>query len=379
MSIRAQVESIRYDARMMARIPCFTDEDVRRGTAFRRGAFQLERKSYSYGVSHWVTPKRTRSYPYGRIYDTIPAARRVTIIPVCKDEGFDGDRDFIQWDSVSLMSLLGVYVVLAYYTDAKKSPRYADKITAQRFDTSYVLARLDELDTYHSDALHWNLSELYDRLPGIADLAASSYDNMAARLGVRMHDSASLRARVDQLRRDVTEFRDASRHGSMRAQERETQTVQPKEVTTGEKAKLTLHNYIGGEYRQTVDECRIAADRLFLIEKKHSRTARLPHMGDLKDGLVKMMLWTNLADVRLSGTRYVPSPVIGLTSSKVAGSFSSRGDDAALRAFTSANGFSSTEAQTLRDIVDEGTRNRFSVVIAGAHDETSTTDFALGR
>src|SRR3990167_3862298 len=42
--------------------------------------------------SKWVTPKRTRSYPFARIYDTYHhGGKVVTIIPVIKDEGA-GDR-----------------------------------------------------------------------------------------------------------------------------------------------------------------------------------------------------------------------------------------------------------------------------------------------
>jgi len=64
-------------------------------------------------VSLWVSPKRTRSYPYARIYDTLRfVGKKITIIPVIKDEGLEGDRDFIQWDTISLMSLLGIYIII---------------------------------------------------------------------------------------------------------------------------------------------------------------------------------------------------------------------------------------------------------------------------
>jgi hypothetical protein len=74
------------------------------------GSFILEiDKENRIAVSRWVSPKRTRSYPYARIYDTLSfSGRKVTIIPIIKDEGKDGDRDFLPWDTISLMSLLGV-------------------------------------------------------------------------------------------------------------------------------------------------------------------------------------------------------------------------------------------------------------------------------
>ncbi len=41
--------------------------------------------------SQWVSPKRTRSYPFARIYNTYNSSKVLTIIPVIKDEGKDGD------------------------------------------------------------------------------------------------------------------------------------------------------------------------------------------------------------------------------------------------------------------------------------------------
>lgn len=97
-------------------------------------------------VSWWVSAKRTRSYPYARVYNTLGySGKRVTIIPIFKDEGIDGDRDFLQWDTISLMSLLGVNVIIAYYESASKSKRYENKITKQRFDIEYVKSQILKL------------------------------------------------------------------------------------------------------------------------------------------------------------------------------------------------------------------------------------------
>lgn len=45
----------------------------------------------SIALSKWVSPKRTRSYPYSRVYDTFDcgASKVATIIPLIKDEGRD--------------------------------------------------------------------------------------------------------------------------------------------------------------------------------------------------------------------------------------------------------------------------------------------------
>lgn len=73
--------------------------------------------------SKWVSPKQTRSYPFTRIYNTYNLSKTLTIIPVIKDKGKDGDRDRIQYSTISWMNLLNVYIVLAYYETAEKSTK----------------------------------------------------------------------------------------------------------------------------------------------------------------------------------------------------------------------------------------------------------------
>lgn len=111
----------------------------------------VRNKNHSFAVSKWVSPKRTRSYPYERIYNTLHFSKKITVIPVVKDEGINGDRDFIQWDTVSLMSLLDAFIIFAYYYKAKST---GVKITQQQFDNEYIKEKIQEIQTYHSSALH---------------------------------------------------------------------------------------------------------------------------------------------------------------------------------------------------------------------------------
>jgi Mg-chelatase subunit ChlD len=68
------------------------------------GAFLLANDKEKIAVSRWISPKRTRSYPYERVYDTLAFdGKRVAVIPVVKDEGLGGERDFLQWDTISLL------------------------------------------------------------------------------------------------------------------------------------------------------------------------------------------------------------------------------------------------------------------------------------
>jgi hypothetical protein len=53
------------------------------------------------GYTKWVSPKRTRTYPFERLYNIYNAPMRLTVIPILKDEGLDGDLDRIQYSTIS--------------------------------------------------------------------------------------------------------------------------------------------------------------------------------------------------------------------------------------------------------------------------------------
>ena len=52
----------------------------------------------------------------------------------------------------------------------------------------------------------------------------------------------------------------------------------------------------------TVDEIKLA-ETLSLIEGKHSVNAILPSKSDIKDGLLKMILYCNLSDTKVNGKK----------------------------------------------------------------------------
>lgn len=117
------------------------------------------------GYSKWVSPKRTRSYPFERIYNTYNASKILTVIPIIKDEGADGDIDKIGWMTFLWMNLLNIYIVLAYYESAEKNSSkkqgHRQKLTRQKFNSDFVNMQIAEIMTYKQSALHWN-KNLFD-------------------------------------------------------------------------------------------------------------------------------------------------------------------------------------------------------------------------
>jgi len=293
MAVYAEIKGIKYTLFLCKSLQAY---DIRNlSSAFDKdAAFLLNfSKDKQIAVSWWVSAKRTRSYPYARVYDTLNfQGKKVTIIPIFKDEGKEGDRDFLQWDTISLMSLLGVYTIISYYDYADKSSSYEHKITNQRFALNHLQLEFTNLLSYRSDALHWNLSQI-DRVGEIGQKALDSYARISKKLGVEMHSNKSAEQRIRELLKGKSNFMNLSRVLAKKAQNRESITIQPKEKLSGIKATLTIKNYLGGYYYFTSDEVMTDKQTIYLIEGKHTKTDSLPSLGDIKDGLLKMILFTN--------------------------------------------------------------------------------------
>jgi hypothetical protein len=321
----------------------------------------------SFAVSKWVSPKRTRSYPYERVYNTLNISKKITIIPIIKDEGADGDRDFLQWDTVSLMSLLDVFVIFAYYDNAIKNSNYENKITDFQFDNKYIISKIKEIEQYHSSALHWNLNELKINLHNIIDKAKTCYAEIEKQTGVSLHNFSGLDNFKAKIGKEVDTFMQFSREKAKEAQAREIVTTQPKEsLSTLTKAKITITNYLGGQYFFTVDEVEIKDDTVYLIEGKHSKNAILPSIGDIKDGLLKMILYSNLCEVEVDGVPMKSRAVLKLTSAKLKGKITEKSYGSQRANFIFENNLQAEKQVLISELFNEAEENGFGVRIGGA-------------
>jgi VWFA-related protein len=327
------------------------------------GAFLLNKGAEKIAVSRWISPKRTRSYPYERVYDTLAfAGKKVAVIPVIKDEGLGGDRDFLQWDTISLLSLLDVHVVLAYYDAAEKNPRRADQITAQKFDNNYVAARLAEVFDFSGTPREWNERET-KQLKFVFEKAKAAYQKISKETNTYLHDESALNELI-KFAETPQKFIEFSRAKSQKAQTREFQTDQPKEaLSTDTKARVTITNALFGRYFFTCDETRVAGKTVYLIEAKHSRRAKFPSKNDIKDGLVKMMLYTNLKNGKLGAKSADFKAQIRLTSAQIKGSVNSDLKPEDIEKFFAENSFSVSDKNFFIKLFQEARENDFTVIL----------------
>lgn len=315
-NITAKIKDIKYTPTLCRELQIYNFRDLDKAL-LKEATFLLNIDDINkFAISWWVSPKRTRSYPYARVYDSLSfAGKRVTIIPFVKDEGQDGDRDFLQWDTVSLMSLLGVYVIIAYYSKASLSSKNNNKITKQKFNIDYLENEIRNLLYYQSDALHWNLMQI-DKIAIIGGKALESYLKISQELGVKMHSQETAEKRIADLTKGKDKFMELSRNLAKMAQKRESVTAQPKESLEGTKGIITITNYLGGKYFLTCDEVKFLGKNVYLIEAKHTKENKLPSLADIKDGLLKMILFANLEDVEIGNKKFTPIPVLKLTTAE---------------------------------------------------------------
>lgn len=164
--------------------------------------------------------------------------------------------------------------------------------------------------------------------------------------------------------KDVSNFMAFSRQKAKQAQATELLTQQPKEsLSTLSKSKITISNYLGGKYYFTVDEINIKNKEIELIEAKHSKNSILPSKGDIKDGLIKMLLYSNLEDVFFNQKKVNTIAILKLTSSKLKGNINSLSKQKEKDFFLKENNFSINQAKLLKDLFQEAKENSFTVKV----------------
>jgi len=211
------------------------------------------------------------------------------------------------------MSLLGVYVIISYYSKAEINENYSNKITNQRFNIRQLNVNFRKLLSYQSDALHWNLSQI-DIIANTAKKALNSYKKLSNDLQVKMHSEDSPQKRINELLKGKENFLMISRELAKNAQYRESQTIQPKEKIEFDKGIITIKNYLGGYYYLTIEEAKFKDNVLQIIEAKHTKSGDLLSIDDIKDGIVKMILFSNLEEVKINDQLVNFIPILKLTS-----------------------------------------------------------------
>jgi hypothetical protein len=333
--------------------------DVNQANAF--GLIKTSTTEIAY--SKWVSPKRTRSYPFARIYNTYNSSKVITIIPVLKDEGKDGDRDKIQYSTISWMNLLNVYIVLAYYETAEKSQKKGqenkNKLTSQKFNNEFVKAQIQEILRYRQSALHWNKSLFEERFTKIFQQALNCYDSISKRTGVSIHSRQGMDTYLKTITEKFEEFKNISLKGSQNASKREALTSHKLEyLVDGLKATFSIENYLGGVYYLTPDEIFHENNIYIIQESKNASKGYLPSLDDIKDGLFKLILFSNLDSLTLDEQPVSFITKLKLTGKNVLNSIVLPDQSEQLEVFLQNNNFKKSQKHLINNLALESKNNK---------------------
>jgi hypothetical protein len=316
------IENVKYKAYLTQNLPILDITNFNINNCESSGIIKTPETQIAY--SKWVSPKRTRSYPFARIYNTYNSSKILTVIPVIKDEGQDGDLDKIQYSTFAWMNLLNIYIVLGYYSTAEKNKRPKQinkhKLTNQKFDNDFIVRQINEIIDYKQSALHWNMNLFGKHFIPTFQRALESYSKISIETGVIIHNQVSLEKYLQSIVGDFNQFRGISLIGSKNASERESKTNHELEyLSDGNKATFCIENYLGGTYYLTSDEILIIDDCYIIQESKNSSRSILPDLNDIQDGLFKLILYSNLSSLQLNGANVNFSTRLKLTGRGVIG------------------------------------------------------------
>ena len=153
-----------------------------------------------------------------------------------------------------------------------------------------------------------------------------------------------------------------SRNKAKQAQNRESLTTQPKEaLSNGEKMTIEIENYLGGNYFLTIDDVIITKDMYYLMESKHTKSGLIPSLDDIKDGLLKMFIFSNIHVLRTINGNVDFKPVLRLTSEKLAGKIDENIDKKSLNSFFELNKFKETDKKLVNSLIEEANMNNFGL------------------
>ena len=327
----------------------------------------------SFGYSKWKGPKPSRTYPSAGIYRTYHLqTKRVTVIPVIKDEGND-TRNNERLGSMVLarMNLTSVYIILAWYEHAEPNlKRGGNRITNQLLNNDFVVEKMREIKRAQKSALHWNTMHFQRDFEYVFRQAVESYQRISNQYNIEMHSADNHLAILEQYLIDGAFDLDAfARHSSERssaAAKREAMTTHELEqLTDGDKAYIELVNLQGGIYHLTSDEVFWEDGRLVLQESKNTTKDKMPSLGDIQDGLFRNILFYSIDELYLDSQQIEFTTRLKLTG-KIRGVLKLPDDgEAAIEPFADANNLTSVKRRLLRLLNQELAVNPgFSIEIA---------------
>lgn len=317
----------------------------------------------------WVTPKRTRSYPFARLYNIYGFnSNKITIIPIIKDEGAgSGNNDRINAITFYWMNLLNIYIILAWYENAEKKPDSDNLITNQKFNNEFIKQKILEITKSKMTALHWNTEHFEKDFEYVWKKSVQSYERISKENKVKLHSAENHRKRLEKFKKNrkfnLDVFKDYTLQRSKEARMREIKTIHELEsLSEGNKAIINVYNYLGGIYYLTADEVFLENDVFVIQESKNSSTSKLTSKDDIKDGLFKLILYSNMEKLEFNNKKVEFKTRLKLTGN-IQGNLLLPNSKEDIRFFIDQNQFKKNQKEIIYRLNDESKINNLEIHI----------------
>lgn len=372
LGFKGFIRDINYIPHLNRQMPIYSIDKFDINLSGSCGIVTLNNLQNNIAFSKWVSPKRTRSYPFARIYNTYHLnTKRVTIIPIIKDEGNGtGNNDRINSITFSWMNLLNVYIILGWYEDADVVLGTVDRITNQKLSAEYIKNKIFEISSYQMTALHWNTTHFQRDFCTIYLNAVDSYEKISQNKAVALHSPNKHLEVLERFKKnekfDIETFKQATLLNSFAAANREVLTTHAFEhLGDGSKGIFSISNYLGGEYHLTADEIYEEDNLIIIQESKNSSNGKLPAEDDIKDGLFKLILFANLETLFLADVQINFIARLKMTGN-IEGYIHLPNTEAEIKSFCRLNNFNKRQIKLLELLNRESSNNsRLSILVTG--------------
>ena len=311
-------------------------EEIPFRDAMRNGkkSFLSEFRKEKVAISVWTTPKRTKTPPWGRLYNTLPhEGKKITIIPVQASYGRYGDANIIQPSTFSwITAIADIYVIVGMFTNAdakgknapsanakteKKSTEGKTVFTMFKYDLDDIENQINQIISKNPEIQDWNNDQL-KKIPTLLERATVINKELGAKLSVEVQNFRALEGKIQSWKQNFSKYLSDKDKESISAQNREFKSEQKLEKVPGKKGKIDIDVPGFPELHLTADSMEIDTTRkiIQLLEGKNTQR-KLNHIEMVLEQHVKLMLFFN-TDFMINNDEYDKELISYLTGNGTA-------------------------------------------------------------
>lgn len=361
------IKNVNYDPQLTTDLPTYDFSVFDVNTATPQGVIKLPHERLGYSI--WDSPIQTKSYPFARIYNTYQSInRRITIVPVLKDNGADGTLEYIQYSTLSWMNLANVYIVFAYFDKASKRQKGdQNKLIKQKLNNAIVKSQIERLIPYHSSAIHWNRSQFGDNFKSVYKRAVQAYEKISENTKTEIHPREIKLNYINKMRMDCRKYEGISIDGLKRADIEKDRGLHKNKYEDTQKSVFYLIDGYGGVYYLTAKDVWQLRDAFIIQETRCSSKNFLPPIRQIQNGLFRLIFFGNIDVLYRNGHQVKFQPRLSLLGGTVNGTLYLPCKDKEFNAFVrkNRNAISDKDMNTLQRLRLEAEKNQSFVVEIG--------------